>query len=116
MASEDGVDVHLMQGDRAVDDLPLRNDFKIANEGRGFGTSVGFNQPDDDVHALMAQHVSLFEHAVRFAHAGRSAQIDAQLCVLRCRALGIGAEVNLRAHISRSPLDDAKAPRLPWAA
>ena len=87
MAGENGLDVHFAQGDGAVLDFLERDGVKALDERGSVGAAVGFDEADDDVHALTAHEVGVFEHAVGFADAGGGAEIDAETAWLRSVAM-----------------------------
>jgi len=56
------------------------NDFEVANARPGFFAAVRFDQPDDEVDALLVPHaMGIVEHHVGLANAGCSTDVDAQL-------------------------------------
>ena len=101
MAGEDGVHVHLFQVDAAIGNHALGNDFEIADAGLGLLAPVRLDQADDDIDALLVlMQVGVVEHVVGFAHAGRGADVDAQLGGFRCFSSMISAM------LSPPPRDD----------
>ena len=60
----------------AVLDLPRRDDLQVADLLGRLGAAVGLDDADRHVHALPLEAVSLAEHGVGLAHAGRRAEVD----------------------------------------
>jgi hypothetical protein len=56
----------------------LRNDFQITNLIFRILAPVRFHQPNDDIHALLAQDMGIIQHVVGFADARRRTDVDAE--------------------------------------
>ncbi len=69
-AGEDGVEVHLLEGDAAVLEVPAGHDGELLDELGGAGAAVGFDDADDDVLATALAADGLAEHVVGLADAG----------------------------------------------
>ena len=84
MPRNNRVHIHLFQVHAAVGNHFLRDDLEVPDLFLGFLPSVGLHQADDDIFAALRSHqVGIVQHLVGFAHARRSAQVDAQLGGLR---------------------------------
>ncbi len=75
---QDGVDVHLLQGDAAILDRAARDDFEILDLCLGVAAAVGLDITDDDVQAARTERMCLLEHLVGLAHSGGGPDVDAQ--------------------------------------
>src|SRR5262249_24472232 len=84
VARNDGIDIHFFEYDAAVFDLAARHYLEISNLVFGVLASIGLDESDHDIKALPAHQVSILEHLVGLADAGRGADIDAE-----ARALGV---------------------------
>jgi hypothetical protein len=79
MAGQDGVHIHLFQVDAAIGNHALGHNLEVADARFGLFASVGFDQADHHIHALLVLHqVGVVEHVVGFAHARRGADVDAE--------------------------------------
>ncbi len=78
IARDDGVEVHLLQDDAAIFNLPLRDDLEVRQLRLGVLPPVGLDQRDNDVETLRAQLVGVANHAVRLADTGCGADVHAK--------------------------------------
>ncbi len=76
-AGEDGVEIHLLEHDGAVGNLALGDDFEILDLRFGISATVRFDEPDDDINALLAEAVCILQHVEGFANAGSGSEVDA---------------------------------------
>ena len=76
LAREDGVEVHLLDGDAAILDLAPRHVLEARDELRGLGAAVRLDEAEHDVDAALLERVRLLEHAVGLADAGGEADVE----------------------------------------
>ena len=69
MPRDEGVGVHLLDGDVAVGDAAPRDDLQALDEGRRVGPAVGLDEADDHVGPAILAAVALLEHPVGLADA-----------------------------------------------
>jgi hypothetical protein len=102
MTLDDGLDVHLLEGDAAVLDLLSRHYLEAFQELDDSFAPVRFDVTDNDVFAVATTAVSLAEHREGLADAGEGAEIDAQPAAARGpllalqsgqQGLGVGASI-----------------------
>src|SRR5262245_4574119 len=87
-ARNDGVKVHFLQPLTAILDAAAGNDVKPLQQGFGFFATVSFDDPDDDVVAILAPGPRRLEHRVGFADARRGPNEDTELPSTTFLALG----------------------------
>ena len=73
------VEVHLVERLAVVFDAAARNDFQAAQQRFGFLAAMGFDDADDDVVTVLLAGMSLLQHFIGFADAGRGADEDPEL-------------------------------------
>ena len=78
-AGENGVEVHLVEPATLVVDAPARNDLEAFEQGLGLLPAVGFNDPDDDIVAVLLPGTGGLQHFIGLADAGSSADKNAKL-------------------------------------
>ena len=77
LARQDRVDVHLLERRvRGTRCDPARNDLEIADLLRGVRSTVGLDEPDDDVGAALGSPAPFVEHRERLADAGCRSEVD----------------------------------------
>ena len=79
MPGKHRVEIHFLQNNIAVRDGPAGNDLQILHLVQRIFAAVRLDQPDHDIDALLPHQVGILEHLEGLAHAGRRADIDAQL-------------------------------------
>ncbi len=79
LSGNDGLHIHLAQGNSVVDGGARRNNLEIADLGGRLRALVGLDIADDDIHAPFFQAVSLLQHRIGFSHAGAGAEVYLEL-------------------------------------
>src|SRR5262245_6047578 len=95
VASDDGVEIHLLERLSAVFEPPAGNDLEPFEQGLRFLAPVGFDDTDDDIVAVLLPGARLLQHLVRLADAGGGADEDLEPAGLTLFAPG-GLEQGLR--------------------
>ncbi len=80
--------IHFFENYTSIFNLLSGNHFQVANFGFGIGSSIGFDQANDDTVALLAQQVGIFQHLVCLANAWSCTNVDAQPGVLSLLKFG----------------------------
>ena len=75
-AAQHGVHIHLLELRAGIGDDAARNGFQAFGFGDGFRAGVRLEVRDDDVDALAAHFLGLFEHAIGLADAGGITEVD----------------------------------------
>ena len=76
VASDDGIEVHLLEPLSPVFQALARNDLERVEQGLRFLAPVGFDDADDDLVAVLLPGAGLLQHLVGFADAGSGAHKD----------------------------------------
>ncbi len=76
-ASQDRVDVHLLERRAAVFELPPRNDLEACDLFGGLRPIVRLDESDDDVGPALVAAATFVQHGERLADAGCCPQVDA---------------------------------------
>ncbi len=82
LACQDGVHIHFLDDDGAVDVAAARDDLQAIEERCRLPAAVGLDQAHHNVDALAFQPVGLFEHLPGFPDAGAISEIDLELSPL----------------------------------
>jgi hypothetical protein len=75
-ARQHRVEVHFLDVDASVLNLPSRNDFQSLGAFSRFSTPVRFEKPDDDIDALLPETMSFHEHLPRLSNSRPIAKIN----------------------------------------
>ena len=78
LSRQDRIDVHLLEGDPAIVDLPAWNDLQVADLRFGLRAPVRLDVPNDDVDAVTPKCVRVLDHRVGLADARCGADVDAE--------------------------------------
>jgi hypothetical protein len=76
VATDDGVEIHLLERLSPVFEPPAGNDLEPVEQGLRFLAPVGFDDADDDIVAILLPGARLLQHLVSLADAGRGADED----------------------------------------
>src|SRR5262249_32830226 len=78
LASEHGIDVHLLDRDTAVLDRTSRYGRDAFDERCRLRAAVRLDEADHHIDAALPQRVRLLEHSIGLADAGREAEVELQ--------------------------------------
>ena len=88
LAREDRVDVHLLEGDPAIVDLPPRDDLQVAQLRLGLRASVRLDKPNDNVDAIALEVRARPRSSSRSCRRRRGADVNAETGALLRLDLG----------------------------
>jgi hypothetical protein len=79
VATQHGVEVHLLQATAPVVHHRARDDLQVADHLLGQPAAVTLDEPDHDIGASLPAPAALVEHGVGLPNAGGGAQVDAEV-------------------------------------
>ena len=82
LARDDGVQIHLVDLDATVHDLPARDHLQPLQQAFRLLPAVGLHQADRDIDAVFLEPLAFQQHLVGLAHPGAVAQVDLELPTL----------------------------------
>src|SRR5579859_6332038 len=113
-ASDDGVEVQLLDEDASVLLLAPCDDLEAIHQRFGLRSPVRVDPADDDVDAPLSERPSFLEHPKRLAHAGSVAHVELELpplCTLDELEKILAARAIRPAHRAREHGEDLYARR-----
>ncbi len=77
-ALQDGIEIHFLERAPLVIDMSARNDLEAVKQGLRLAAAMGFDDADDDIHAIRDLRLAGHQHLVSLADSGRRTEKNLQ--------------------------------------